>query len=181
MTIKIRPQQVWADLASVKAVIGTETVDVPIIGLASVDVNGNISVGSVTVGTVATPSATITRPNDTTTYATGEVMANATGAICEITGCARIAGGSGTIISMIAVSSANQALKAQLELWLFDMSVTQDADNALFTPTDAECLNLVGIIPLNTSYVGDATAGAGGNYVSAGADQCRRAGRAAFR
>jgi hypothetical protein len=59
------------------------------------------------------------------------------------------------------VDSANQTVKATVELWLFDTTFTPDNDNAAFTPTDAELLTLVGIIQFSTWFVGDATAAAG--------------------
>ena len=66
------------------------------------------------------------------------------------------------------VDSANQATKGSFELWLFDTTFTPDNDNTPFTPTDAEEATLVAVVPLTLSYVGDATAGAGGNAVYVG-------------
>lgn len=112
-------------------------------------------------------SATLTRPADTTAYASGDAVTNSTSSPAAITfdGCARIANGSGVIVGVTMVDSANQSTAGLFELWLFDTTYTPDNDNSPFTPTDAECATLVGIVPLNLAYVGDATAGAGGNRV----------------
>jgi hypothetical protein len=112
-------------------------------------------------------TASVTRPSDTTAYAAGDALTDSTSAPTKITfsNCGRYAGGSGKIINAILVDSAAQATKGQFELWLFDTSVTPDNDNAVFTPTDAECATLVGVFAFTTPFVGDATAGAGGNCV----------------
>jgi hypothetical protein len=118
-------------------------------------------------GKVALISASITRPSDTTAYAAGDAATNSTTApvVSTFTGAARVAAGSGTIVAATLIDSANQATKGNFELWLFDTTATPDNDNAVFTPTDAECLTLVGVIPFGAAIVGDATSGAGGNAV----------------
>lgn len=112
-------------------------------------------------------SASLTRPADTTAYAAGDAVTNSTTVPVAITfqNCARANAGSGRLIGATMVDSANQATKGIFELWVFTALPTPDNDNAAFTPTDAECATLVGIIPLNATFVGDATAGAGGNCV----------------
>ncbi len=108
-----------------------------------------------------------TRPADTTAYAAGDVANESTSAGTSISfaNCVRANGGSGTILSAFLVSSAGQATKGSFELWLFNADPGADNDNAVFTPTDAEMLTLVGIIPFTVAYVGDATSGAGGNCI----------------
>lgn len=122
---------------------------------------------TIPVPQTALVTASVTRPADTTAYATGDALTNSTSAPVPLTfaGCARDAGGSGRVRFVRVVDSANQASKATLELWLFAATVTADNDNAVFTPTDAECATLVGVIALGTPVVGDATSGAGGNAV----------------
>lgn len=109
-----------------------------------------------------------TRPNDTNTYAAGDVFNESTSAGTNLTfaGCSRYTAGTGVIQAATLIDSANQALKGSFELWLFNAAVTADNDNAVFTPTDAELLTLQAIIPFTNWYVGDATANAGGNAVS---------------
>jgi hypothetical protein len=112
-------------------------------------------------------SSSFTRPADTTAYAAGDNMSDSTTSPTAntITGCARVNAGSGVILGAILIDSANQATAGQFEAWVFDTTWTPDNDNAAFTPTDAECATAVAIIPLTTSYIGDATSGAGGNRV----------------
>lgn len=132
-------------------------------------------------GCLHTAFGTFQRPNDGNVYAAGDVITTSTTTpvIMSIPGASRdagtIAGASGgqgvapgIIASAILVDSANQATKLDSELWLFDTTITMDNDNAVFTPTDAECLTLVGVIPfpLANWRIGDATAGAGGNVIN---------------
>ena len=130
-------------------------------------INGQEEVGG--RGMVIT--ASLTRPNDANAYAAGDVITNSTSSPTVITfsGCARRNGKSGLVIGAQCIDSANQSTKPTLELWLFDTTFTPDNDNAVFTPTDEELATLVGIIQFNLWFVGDATAGAGGNCASLGA------------
>lgn len=114
-------------------------------------------------------SATLTRPNDTTQYAIGDVVANSTTAPVAIAfaGVVRDHNGTNEIKKAFMIDSANQSTKGDFELWLFHTAPTMDNDNAAFTPTDAELLNLVAVITFAgaDAVVGDATSGAGGNAV----------------
>lgn len=111
----------------------------------------------------------VTRPADTNAYTAGDVISDSTSAPTVITfgNVARESGGNGTIVHAVCVDSANVATKPDLELWLFDTTVTPDNDNAAFTPTDAELKTLVGVIAFPTASfkAGDATSGAGGNSI----------------
>lgn len=115
-----------------------------------------------------------TRPNDTTAYATGEAVTNSTTVPVALTfaGAARFAGGGGRITGAQLLDSANVATKGKFELWLFAGAAAPapDNDNAVFTPTDAELADLVAVIQLldTNAFVGDATAGAGGNATYVG-------------
>lgn len=118
-------------------------------------------------------SASVTRPADTTVYAAGDALTNSTSAPVVITlaNSGRFNAGGGTIVAAWLLDSANQATKPDLELWIFNASPTPDNDNAVFTPSDSELATLVGIIEfrgVTKSYVGDATAGAGGNVMIPG-------------
>lgn len=110
-------------------------------------------------------SASVTRPADTTQYAAGDVVTSSPAAVLTFSGAGRVNGGSGIVIDALLIDSANQTTKPNLELWLFSQAPAIDDDNAAFTPTDAELANLVGIVQFTTGFVGDATAGAGGNCV----------------
>jgi hypothetical protein len=113
-------------------------------------------------GKTVVVSANFTRPGNTTQYTAGDAVTDSTSAPSQITfsGAARINGGSGVILAAIMVDSVNPGTKPQLELWLFDSSVTPDNDNSAFTPTDAECGTLIGVIPFNAWYVGDSSSNA---------------------
>lgn len=110
-------------------------------------------------------TGSVTRPNDTTQYAAGDVITNSTSVPTVITfsNCAGYQGGGGWITGMVLVDSANQATKPTLELWLFDTSYTPANDNAAFAPTDAVMATCLGVVSFDTVYVGLATVGADGN------------------
>jgi hypothetical protein len=114
-------------------------------------------------------NSTITRDATTTTYTAGDAVESqlSTPANAIITNAARYNGGSGVILNAMLIDSAAQTLAGEFEVWVFDTTMTPDGDNALFTPTDAECATLVAVIPFSNSYayVGTSTAGAGGNRV----------------
>lgn len=113
-------------------------------------------------------TAAVTRPNDTTQYAVGDVIAAGTPVPLTFTNVVLSNNGSNRIVKAMALDSAAQATKAQIDLYLFDTTLTVDADNAAFTPTDAELAKLVAIIRFDTFVTGDATSGAGGNAVAFG-------------
>lgn len=116
-------------------------------------------------------SATLTRPANTTPYEPGDAVTNhlTTPAALTFNACGRISGGSGWITGAKLIDSANQTVKGSFEAWIFkSASMAPDNDGAVFTPTDAELANLVCIIRFETPFVGDATAGAGGNCVYIG-------------
>lgn len=112
--------------------------------------NAPVGISSAT----AAPTATITRPADTTTYAAGDEVNSSTSAPAVLTfsGCALRLGGSGAIVGAQMVSSAVPALIGQFELWLFNATNTPQNDNAAFGPSDAEALTVVAIIPFSYSY-----------------------------
>jgi hypothetical protein len=116
-----------------------------------------------------TVTASFTRPADVTAYASGDVVNDSTSAPTVLT-FPRATKGSGEfsiLQSATIITSANQATKPELQLFLFDSPVTPDNDNAVFTPTDDELATLLHIIsfPASAFVVGDATSGAGGNAV----------------
>jgi len=142
------------------------------VDIGDVDIT-SIAAGETHIGEVSGKSVVVnssfTRPSDTTTYAAGEVVGPTAGAaVMTFTNCARVNGGSGVITHATLVDGANVSTKGSFELWLYDTTFTADADNAVFTPTDAEALTVVGVIPFTLSYVGDATSGINGNAVYMG-------------
>src|SRR5881409_1389682 len=111
-------------------------------------------------------SQSLVRPANTTAYTAGDVWTNGSNARMVFTGLNRNTGYGAEIKHALAIDDAAQATKVDLELWLFSADITDlDADNAAWTPTDAQLATLIGIIafPVANFKPGDATAGAGGN------------------
>jgi hypothetical protein len=85
-------------------------------------------------------------------YTSGDVV----GGQMTFSGAVRVAGGSGTILS-IMVLDKSQAQRAAMDLLFFDRSVTVAADNAAFATSDgdmANCLGICQIGPYNTAWAG---------------------------
>lgn len=112
-----------------------------------------------------TTIASITRPANTTTYTAGDVVGTGTSATIALNNSSFGEFDCGIIQQAIISSSAYVATPPDLELWLFDTAPADIADNAAFTPTDAELATLVGIVQFATANwkVANATAGVGGN------------------
>lgn len=93
-------------------------------------------------------TASFTRPADTTTYTAGDVMANSTSAptILQFTNFASVAGGGGIIKSAQLIDSVAATLKPDVELYLFDTSITMQNDNAAWTPSDSDMTHCLGKI-----------------------------------
>lgn len=115
-------------------------------------------------GRVRRLTQTKTRPANTTAYAAGDVINESASAGTNITfsGAGKLRGSErpadgGVITSAMIVDSASEATQLDAELWLFSVAPTADNDNAAFTPTDAEMLNLIGVIPFGNSFVGTAS------------------------
>ena len=100
-----------------------------------------------------TVRASVTRPADTTAYAAGDVLADSTSAPTVLTfpGVTKGANGGAVISQAMSVSNLADATKPDLELWIFDSAPAATNDNAAFAPSDAEMLNLVGVIPFATA------------------------------
>lgn len=111
-------------------------------------------------------SGSLIRPADVTAYAVGDVVAAVTTSLTLPFLISRYASEGGIIRSAVMISSAQVATHLDAELFLFSSNITDiDADNATFTPTDAQMETLVGVISFATASwkAGDLTAGAGGN------------------
>ena len=110
------------------------------------------------------------RPNNATQYAAGDVIGNTTNVLQETIAVGRGEGGSGRIISCWLAVTGNGVgvLAGDFELWLFDQAVaSHEVDADPFTPTDADLLNLVGVLQFKTAdpFEGNVTAGATGNVI----------------
>jgi hypothetical protein len=115
-------------------------------------------------------SDSVTRPDNATAYAANDVIAGDTAACLQFSGLPFFEDGGVLIKSAFLFSSAAQSTKLEADLLLFSEEITDlDDDNAAFTPTDAQLLNLIGkvsFLAANT-IAGDGTSGAGGNAVCA--------------
>lgn len=100
-------------------------------------------------------SITVTRPNDTAVYASGDAIADSTSAPTAFTanGFARVSGGSGRITHLTLTLSTAQSTKANLELWVFDAAYTNNNDNAAWAPSDADADKVIAVVPLGGSPI----------------------------
>ena len=112
-----------------------------------------------------TTKAAQTRPANTDPYSIGDAVGDGTVMVFPRT--SRGVGEFGIIRHATLISSSYTATALIGELWLFDATIGVDADNAAFTPTDAELETLVGVInfPAASWKMGTSTAGTGGNHV----------------
>jgi hypothetical protein len=115
-----------------------------------------------------TPADVFTRSANTTTYAAGQVVADSTTAATlrkfRIT---RDEGGFATVQAAILMVGANQTLKPDVQLWLFDTAPAIQNDAAAFAPSLAEMKTLIGVIsfPVGSFVVANAASGASGNVM----------------
>lgn len=107
----------------------------------SVDVDGKVAVAGATGGYAANPSASFTRPADTTAYASGDLIANSTtaGSVVPMQfTVAREAAGS-FMIRRVKIATTNaSALNAQKRLHLYSAAPTPaNGDNGAFSTSGA--------------------------------------------
>lgn len=117
---------------------------------------GENHVGAVGGATVEA-TGTFTRPNDSNAYAANDAVTTATsGALpCTVANAARVAAGSGVIMSARVVKSTNAAAASGLRLWLYNtVPGSAIADNAAFTIASAAKATRLGYIDLTTVVVG---------------------------
>lgn len=101
-----------------------------------------------TGGVYAVVDASVTRPADTVAYSAGDVVSTTTGVPVAMT-FANIGGEmsrGGKLYSATLINSVAAATKPDIDLYLFDVSPVIAADNAAWTPTDAEMLNCLGVV-----------------------------------
>ena len=121
-------------------------------------------------GLITTPSVSFIRPNNTTMYAKGDVVSNATSGnkVLTFEGCARTPGGTGWIQNALLIDGSNETTKLAADLWLFSKVVDIEGDNAKWTPEDTELLLLQAVIQWNIADTiqSDVTANIAGNVVN---------------
>lgn len=130
--------------------------------------DANKSLRTVAAGYTTMVDATLTRPANTTAYAAGDEIADTGGSVITLSNMARFSGGSGIIQSVLIAVSSNWATKPSMELWLYDTTNAPATDNSAFDPTDGENDTLVAVIPVSSTYVGDATASTGNFTMTSG-------------
>jgi hypothetical protein len=106
-------------------------------------------------------SNSITRPNDTAQYTAGDVIGTAATHIIALQNNIEGVGVEKAVYRATLTCSAAPATLPSLEVWLFHTAPAAQADNEAFAVTDAEILNVIGVMPLTTTYVGLAS----GNHI----------------
>lgn len=103
---------------------------------------------------VAMAPIVVTRPNNATQYAIGDVYGDAADARIQIPNVNRLAGGIASIQAILAMNSA-QATKPSFDFWFFDgQPATVIGDNAPFSAlSDADVAKIIG----RTAFVGSSS------------------------
>lgn len=94
----------------------------------------------------STKTITVTPPLDTSAYASGDHV----GGLMTFAGAFRATGAGGTLHAIEIIDGASQS--ASLDLFIFDQSVTPNADNTPFHVTDADMAKLVGVVASGAYY-----------------------------
>lgn len=111
----------------------------------------------------------ITRPGDTDQYAIGDaISAVTTNNHHEFAGVGRRGQMAGIIRTASVMTTANSATKPDLVISIFHTDVTEAADNAAFSPTNAHLLTLIAAIDVPTTawLAVDAAADGNGNAIA---------------
>ncbi len=112
---------------------------------------GTNAIGTVSAGGfTAVPTASKTRPANTTAYSIGQVIAESTSAatVWTFTSCVRANGGTGTLLGVQLTDTSKQATTLQANLWLFSATPTVQNDAAAFAPSSGDLANLVAVVNL---------------------------------
>jgi len=105
--------------------------------------------------------ATVTRPNNATQYAAGDVVGPAAGDAMEFN-----VETPGAVVSAILIDSAAEATKPDIDLLLFDEEPTVANDNEAFAPTDDQMKDhCIGVIVFDKANF--RTGGAGNGVINA--------------
>lgn len=112
---------------------------------------------------VKSVTASYTRPNDTTQYASGDVVANSTSAatILTFSNMAVAPGKGGVIQGVTLIDSVNATIKPDFELYLFNATITMQNDNVQWAITDSDLQKLVSEVDLPGAYFRVANVGTG--------------------
>ena len=111
------------------------------------NIDANIQVGDVDVSEtnpVFIEAAGAILPQTPTVTAGAYVAGDNVGGLLTFANAARKTGGGGVIKDFVLIDDASQSV--ELELWLFNQTFTAGADNAVWTPVEAELENLITVI-----------------------------------
>lgn len=116
-------------------------------GALLIDEDGVLRVGSWSTAIIQTPTIT----------AGAYIAGDNVGGLLTFANAARFSGGGGILKEILIIDDASQS--DETELWLFNQTFTAGADNAVWTPVEAELHNLVTVISTasGTYYTGGAT------------------------
>ena len=119
---------------------------------------GDVSLRSIFIGT-------FTRPNDTTPYASGDVVANATSrpTALQFSCSGRSSLGSGVLYGVSRDDQNNPNTPGEFELWLFSASTTVGNDNANANVSWNNLANLIAVIQLTSSTLTNSGSGNAGS------------------
>lgn len=128
--------------------------------------------GLFVVGQVVSRAANFSRPNDTSTYTAGDVLADSTTAtsasVLVFRNVVNKAGASGCIQGgMISITANVAALQPDLQMYLYSVAPVMQADNAAYAATNDQIRTLVAVIafPVGSMVVTNTGTGASGNIV----------------
>lgn len=121
----------------------------------------NNALATLNTSRIAVAAASFTRPNNNTTYTSGDIVADATTGQTMLTFAVQDAAGraNGCIKSAKIIDGNNAATYGEFELWLFSTTWAMQADNVAAAPSVSELANLIAVIPLYTSYLMNSGAG----------------------
>lgn len=104
--------------------------------------------GTAARGLSVDPRLKVVRLQVTPTVSTSPAYTakDAVGALMTFSNAARASGGS-VVIDAVQIVDKGQQMK-ELELVLFDRTITAPTDNAVFNPSDTECGYMVGRVPI---------------------------------
>jgi len=119
-----------------------------------------ITTGGTTGAPIVTPTLSVAGA-----YVTGDYVGQST-TPQSFAGAVRVAGSTGVIQSITIVTKTTASFaSANMELWLFDQTLTVPTDNAAWSITDADALKCLGVIPIS-----------GNNWFASAANQVYTAG-----
>lgn len=110
--------------------------------------------GTAARGLSVDPRLSVVRLQQTPTVSTTAYAAkDAVGGLMTFANAARSSGGTCRLEAVQVVDKSQQ--QGPMDLILFDRSITAPTDNAAFDPTDAELLNVVGVVPFGAGHYAD--------------------------